>query len=112
MTFRTFENQIISVVSLDMVERYITKHDYFINRLLSGQIMTNMIDLGLGGWMADFGEYLPVDAVVNDTSISIEAMHNKWPLLWAKLNRQAVEDSGKLGEVVFWMRSGAAGKFI
>jgi hypothetical protein len=23
-----------------------------------------------------------------------------------------VEDSGKLGEVVFWMRSGAAGKFI
>ena len=69
-----------------------------------------MIDLGLGGWMADFGEYLPVDAVVYDNTTPIESVHNKWPLLWAMLNRQAVEEAGKLGEIVFWMRSGAAGK--
>ena len=26
------------------------------------------------------------------------------------MNREAVEESGKLGEILFWMRSGAAGK--
>ncbi|XP_071178481.1 sulfoquinovosidase-like isoform X2 [Mytilus edulis] len=73
-----------------------------------GQIKTNMIDLGLSGWMADFGEYLPVDAVVFDKTLSIEMVHNQWPVLWASCNRQAVEESGKLGEIVFWMRAGAA----
>ena len=71
-----------------------------------------MIKLGLGGWMADFGEYLPVDAVVSDNSTGIENIHNKWPLLWARLNREAVEETNNLGEIVFWMRAGAAGKCI
>lgn len=71
-------------------------------------IKTNMIDLGLGGWMADFGEYLATDAVLADGRTGMEA-HNEWPALWAKLNREAVEESGKLGEVVFFMRSGFSG---
>ncbi|KAK3780725.1 hypothetical protein RRG08_050690 [Elysia crispata] len=71
-------------------------------------IKTNMIDLGLGGWMADFGEYLAVDAVLADGRTGMEA-HNEWPVLWAKLNREAVEESGKLGEVVFYTRSGFSG---
>lgn len=62
--------------------------------------------------MADFGEYLPVDAVVADKTVGIENIHNKWPLLWARLNREAVEEAGKLGEIVFWMRAGAAGMYI
>lgn len=76
--------------------------------IVVGQIKTNMIDLGVSGWMADFGEYLPVDAVVFDKTLSIEMVHNQWPVLWASCNRQAVEESGKLGEIVFWMRAGAA----
>jgi len=30
----------------------------------SGVIQRNMIDLGLSGWMADFGEYMPADGAV------------------------------------------------
>jgi alpha-glucosidase len=70
-------------------------------------IKTNLIDLGFRGWMADFGEYLPADAVCYGGSGL--AMHNRWPELWAECNRAAVEESGKLGECVFFMRAGAAG---
>ncbi|ESO84316.1 hypothetical protein LOTGIDRAFT_196733 [Lottia gigantea] len=66
------------------------------------------IDLGLGGWMADFGEYLPVD-VHAFSGEAATIVHNKYPVLWAKLNREAVEESGNLGEVVFWMRAGYSG---
>ncbi len=71
-------------------------------------IKKNMIDLGLGGWMADFGEYLPIDGVFHDGTPAM-LMHNLYPVLWAKLNREAVEESGKLGEIMFFMRAGAAG---
>ena len=68
-----------------------------------------MIDLGFGGWMADFGEYLPADGVYFYSKQSAREVHNQWPLLWAKLNREAIEERNKTGEVVFWMRAGAAG---
>ena len=63
--------------------------------------------MGFKGWMADFGEYLPADAVCRGGSGL--ALHNAWPMLWAKCNREAVEEAGKLGDCVFFMRSGAAG---
>lgn len=61
------------------------------------------------GWMADFGEYLPTDDIVlyNGKSPMIE--HNHWPVLWAKCNYDAVTESGKLGEAVYFMRAGGAG---
>ncbi|MFZ5353295.1 MAG: alpha-glucosidase [Bacillota bacterium] len=71
-------------------------------------IKKNMIDFGLSGWMADFGEYLPTDAILHN-GISAEIMHNQWPVLWAKVNREAVEESGKLGDIVFFMRAGYTG---
>ena len=70
-------------------------------------IRNNLIGLGFRGWMADFGEYLPADAVCHGGSGL--ALHNRWPVLWAECNRKAVEESGKLGECVFFMRAGAAG---
>ena len=70
-------------------------------------IKNNLIALGFKGWMADFGEYLPADAVCYEGSGL--ALHNRWPVLWAECNREAVEESGKLGECVFFMRAGAAG---
>ncbi len=71
-----------------------------------GVIRTNLIGLGFKGWMADFGEYLPADAVCHGGSGL--ALHNAWPALWARCNREAVEEAGKLGECVFFMRAGAA----
>ena len=72
-----------------------------------GVIKTNLIGLGFKGWMADFGEYLPADAVCHGGS-GLE-LHNAWPMLWAKCNREAVEEAGRLGDCVFYMRAGAAG---
>lgn len=73
-----------------------------------GVIRKNLIDFGLAGWMADFGEYLPTDAVLhNGVSALIE--HNHWPALWAKCNFEAIEEAGKLGEIVYFMRAGGTG---
>lgn len=71
-------------------------------------IKSNMIGIGLSGWMADFGEYLPTDAVLYDGTPA-ELYHNKYPVEWAKINRQAVEEAGKIGEIVFFMRAGNLG---
>ena len=68
-------------------------------------IKKNMIGLGLSGWMADFGEYLPTDCVLFSGE-NAELKHNVWSSLWAKLNREAIEESGKLGEIMFFTRSG------
>ncbi len=72
---------------------------------LKGVIKKNMIELGLAGWMADFGEYLPTDCVLFSGE-DPELVHNTWPARWAKLNREAVEESGKLGEIMFFTRAG------
>lgn len=71
-------------------------------------IKENAIDMGLSGWMADFGEYLPTDVVLYDGS-SAMLKHNEWPNLWAEINKKAVEESGKSGEVVYFMRAGYTG---
>ena len=71
-------------------------------------IKKNMIELGCGGWMADFGEYLPTDTYLHN-GVSAEIMHNAWPALWAKCNYEALEETGKLGEILFFMRAGSAG---
>ncbi len=68
-------------------------------------IKKNLIAFGFSGWMADFGEYLPTDAVLYSGE-SAELIHNTWPARWAKLNREAVEESGKLGEIMFFTRAG------
>ncbi|MBD7963065.1 alpha-glucosidase [Fictibacillus norfolkensis] len=71
-------------------------------------IKENMIDLGLDGWMADFGEYLPTDVHLHN-GVSAKIMHNAWPALWAKINYDAVSEAGKLGEVTYFMRAGYTG---
>lgn len=67
------------------------------------------LDIGIDGWMADFGEYLPTDDIklYNGTSAMIE--HNHWPVLWAKCNYEALQESGKLGDALYFMRAGGTG---
>ena len=69
-------------------------------------IKRNMLDLGMSGWMADFGEYLPADCVLHDGDP--KKLHNQWPVMWAKLNREAIEEYGK-DDVMFFTRSGYIG---
>ena len=71
-------------------------------------IKQNMIGFGLSGWMADFGEYLPTDAVLYSGE-NAELVHNTWQAQWAQINREAVEECGKLGEIMFFTRAGFTG---
>lgn len=68
-------------------------------------IKTNMIDFGFSGWMADFGEYLPTDCVLYSGE-EPKKVHNTWPARWAQVNREAVEECGKCGEIMFFTRAG------
>lgn len=71
-------------------------------------IRDNMIGLGLSGWMADFAEYLPTDAVLANGE-DPEILHNRWPVMWARVNREAIQEAGQEGEIVFFTRSGYSG---
>ena len=70
-------------------------------------IKQNMLDIGIKGWMADFGEYLPVDCVLHDGDPA--ELHNQWPVIWAKINREAIEEYGA-DDVMFFTRSGYIGE--
>lgn len=93
VTITTFPAAIVDLTNPEAVE------------WLKDIIKKNMIDLGFSGWMADFGEYLPTDAVLYSGE-DAEKVHNTWPARWAKLNREAVEEAGKLGEIMFFTRAG------
>ncbi|KAG9156243.1 hypothetical protein Leryth_009125 [Lithospermum erythrorhizon] len=79
------------------------------------QILQDMVDDGVRGWMADFGEGLPVDACLYSGEDPISA-HNRYPELWARINREFVEEwrSKRMGKeredpeetLVFFMRAG------
>ena len=69
----------------------------------------NLLGIGVDGWMADFGEYIPVDDLVFASGRSPMLEHNRYPALWARCNYEALLETGKLGEAVYFMRSGAAG---
>ncbi len=68
-------------------------------------IKKNMIEMGLSGWMADFGEWLPWDAVMH-SGISAEEYHNQYPVIWEKINREAVQETENEGKVAFFSRAG------
>ncbi len=65
-------------------------------------IREQVVGAGAAGWMADFGEGLPYDAVLASGE-SAASVHNLYPVLWAELNRQVAEESG--GEIVFFNRA-------
>jgi alpha-glucosidase len=71
-------------------------------------IRENMIGIGLDGWMADYGEYLPPGAHTASGK-PWEELHNLYPALWARVNREAIREAGREGEVVFFMRAGFTG---
>nr|XP_043609359.1 sulfoquinovosidase-like [Erigeron canadensis] len=79
------------------------------------KILQDMVDDGVRGWMADFGEGLPVDACIYSGEDPISA-HNRYPEIWAQINREFTEEwkstlVGKEKEdpsesLVFFMRAG------
>jgi alpha-glucosidase (family GH31 glycosyl hydrolase) len=71
---------------------------------------TAVTEVGLDGWMADFAEWLPVDAQTEDDDGW--AFHNRYPLAWQQANADnlaaAKEELGEPGNWVFFARSGWA----
>jgi len=75
---------------------------------IKGVIKSQMIDLGLSGWMADFAEYLPVDAVLHSGE-SGQSYHNRYPVDWARVNHEALVEAGESDRVVFFSRADYTG---
>ncbi|TXT53784.1 MAG: Sulfoquinovosidase [Promethearchaeota archaeon] len=68
-------------------------------------VISNMINIGLDGYMCDYGEYTPLN--INPYSgMDPEAFHNLYPVLWAKANYEALKESNTLDKVTFFNRSG------
>lgn len=59
--------------------------------------------VGVGGWMSDFGEYLPFDAQLHSGAAALQ--HNAYPQQWAACNAQGIAAAGKTGETVPFARS-------
>lgn len=68
--------------------------------------------LGFDGWMADFAEWLPDDAVMADGSTGLDA-HNAYPRWWAETQWIAI---GNADATFFhrsgWLGSGAQGPMV
>lgn len=70
-------------------------------------IMKEQIALGISGWMADFGEALPLDARLYDESLDPRSWHNRYPAEWARLNREAMDEAGATHDMLIFHRSGS-----
>ena len=62
-----------------------------------------VLGVGASGFMADFGEYLPMDSVLFKGSAPRQ--HSRWPQLWAQTVRQACAQAGKPECVAFFRSS-------
>ena len=68
-------------------------------------IKDELIGKGASGWMADFGEGLPYDAVLS-SGADPKSYHNRYAEEWAEVNREAIREAGREDDVVFFNRSG------
>ena len=59
-----------------------------------------------GGWMHDFGEYLPFDAKLFDGSDPV-AYHNKYPEDWAAVVKEALDEAEHGEDILYFMRAGS-----
>ena len=70
-------------------------------------LLKRTLDLGYDGWMHDFGEYTPRDAVLHDGRRGDE-VHNQYPVLSAKAAHDLMERE-RPGDYLFFVRSGYSG---
>ncbi len=68
-------------------------------------IQEELIEKGFSGWMADFSESLPFDAKLH-SSEDAASYHNRYTEDWAKVNREAIREAGREGDIVFFNRGG------
>jgi alpha-glucosidase len=74
---------------------------------LKEKMRTGLIENGFSGWMADYGEYLPIDAEVYSGN-AVQA-HTELPVLWAKLNSEIINEANNRGKLMTFHRSAGVG---
>ncbi len=70
-------------------------------------IMRGQLDLGVYGWMADFGEALPYECQVASKE-DPKTFHNRYTYEWAKFNREVMKNAGREDDGLFFNRSGTS----
>jgi alpha-glucosidase len=75
---------------------------------VQGQLGEIVTELGFDGWMADFGEYFPMDATVHGNSNPGD-YHNIFPVDWIRQSRDALKQVRPDGDFVYFARSGWTG---
>jgi len=73
----------------------------WIKDIIKGELIGN----GASGWMADFGEGLPYDAVLF-SGADPSSYHARYAEEWARVNREAIDEAGREDDIVFFNRSG------
>jgi sulfoquinovosidase len=68
-------------------------------------VKEELLGNGASGWMADFGEGLPYDAVLF-SGADPKSYHNRYAEEWAQVNREAIREAGREDDAVFFNRSG------
>jgi alpha-glucosidase (family GH31 glycosyl hydrolase) len=68
-------------------------------------IKSELLGNGSSGWMADYGEGLPYDAVLS-SGADPKTYHDRYAEEWAEVNREAIREAGREEDVVFFNRSG------
>lgn len=68
-------------------------------------IKKNMIQVGLDGWMLDYGEYLPTDAKLYSGE-DPKKYHNQYAVDWVKIGYDCLNETGNLKHLLMFTRAG------
>lgn len=68
-------------------------------------VMKYLLSNNIKGWMADFGEALPYDAILYSNQKASD-FHNQYPVEWAKINRQIIDSIEDGQDYIFFTRAG------
>jgi alpha-glucosidase (family GH31 glycosyl hydrolase) len=70
--------------------------------------MDKALGLGFDGWMADYGEWLPMDAQLTSGD-DPEAVHNLYPVAWQQLSERVLSARNDGKQRIAFVRSGFTG---
>ncbi len=74
---------------------------------LTQVLVDEVLGVGASGFMADFGEAMPLDAV--SSAGTGQDLHNAYPVVWAEITRDALDRAGLSEEGLVWHRSAGPG---
>ncbi len=70
-----------------------------------GILKEEVLGKGARFWMADFAEAAQFDAAFSSKEAGL-SYHNQYPVDWAEVNREAIQEAGREGDAWFFTRAG------